>query len=371
MPGWHEATRDLVAEGKLFLLGVTQEQHAERCRLFAQWKQFEWPILHDPINLLESKAVPIVVAIDEHGIVRSTKPTKSWVRDEFVETEYPAGESKSAELHQKKGDEAMLWKPKEPSIAVREYTEALKATSSAMDHFRLGVALRARHDSANRQQNDFMNAVSHWAAALEMDPNQYIWRRRVQQYGPRLKKPYPFYDWVGKAQEEIKKRGETPIELRVPLSGAEIAKPSKSFKVSAEKLTSPDPTNRITRDAGEFVALNSAVAPIAVKSGESMRLHLEFLPAGKSSQWNNESEPLQVWLESTDDWQPERPLLTYEGVPGNAESREARKLEVELKAIGSPGRTKLKGFALYNVCEKIGGQCLLRRQDFAIEVLIR
>ncbi len=52
------------------MLGVTQEQHADRCRLFAQWKQFGWPILHDPINLLEAPAVPIVVAIDEHGIVR-------------------------------------------------------------------------------------------------------------------------------------------------------------------------------------------------------------------------------------------------------------------------------------------------------------
>ena len=74
VPVWHEATREWVKQGRLVLLGVTQEQHADRCRLFAQWKRFDWPILHDPINLLEAPAVPIVVAIDEHGIVRAIRP---------------------------------------------------------------------------------------------------------------------------------------------------------------------------------------------------------------------------------------------------------------------------------------------------------
>ncbi|HVL13287.1 MAG TPA: hypothetical protein VM529_12035 [Gemmata sp.] len=59
-----------MTDGKLVVLGVTQEQHSERCRLFAQWKGFDWPILHDPINVLGSSAVPIVLALDEHGIVR-------------------------------------------------------------------------------------------------------------------------------------------------------------------------------------------------------------------------------------------------------------------------------------------------------------
>ena len=67
------------------LLGVTQEQHADRCRLFAQWKQFDWPILHDPINLLEAPAVPIVVAIDEHGIVRAVRPRPETFAAEFLD----------------------------------------------------------------------------------------------------------------------------------------------------------------------------------------------------------------------------------------------------------------------------------------------
>ena len=72
-------------QGRLVLLGVTQEQHADRCRLFAQWKRFDWPILHDPINLLEAPAVPIVVAIDEHGIVRAVRPRPETFAAEFLD----------------------------------------------------------------------------------------------------------------------------------------------------------------------------------------------------------------------------------------------------------------------------------------------
>ena len=65
MPVWHENTKALRAAGKLAVVGITQEQHAERCRLFAQWHQIDWPILWDPFNLTESKVVPRFTLIDE------------------------------------------------------------------------------------------------------------------------------------------------------------------------------------------------------------------------------------------------------------------------------------------------------------------
>ena len=85
VPVWHEATREWVKLGRLVLLGVTQEQHADRCRLFAQWQRFDWPILHDPINLLEAPAVPIVVAVDEYGIVRAVRPRPETFATEFLD----------------------------------------------------------------------------------------------------------------------------------------------------------------------------------------------------------------------------------------------------------------------------------------------
>ena len=54
--------QEFVSSGDVQLLGVIQEQHPERCRLFAQWHQIDWPILHDPVNLLGNEAVPIFVS---------------------------------------------------------------------------------------------------------------------------------------------------------------------------------------------------------------------------------------------------------------------------------------------------------------------
>ena len=51
---------------------------------------------------------------------------------------------------------------------------------------------------------------------------------RIQQYGPRLDKPYPFYDWVPTAIEEITARGETPVDLSVELVASEFAEPSQA-----------------------------------------------------------------------------------------------------------------------------------------------
>ena len=67
--------------------------------------------------------------------------------------------------------------------------------------FRLGVCYRRRYESQQRQPGDFQAAIDSWSRALDLDPNQYIWRRRIQQYGPRLDKPYAFYDWVNEAEK--------------------------------------------------------------------------------------------------------------------------------------------------------------------------
>jgi len=71
MPGWHTATKKWVAQKRLVVLGVAQEQHPDRCLLFARWKRMDMPIVYDPINALGCKGVPIAVAIDEHGVVRT------------------------------------------------------------------------------------------------------------------------------------------------------------------------------------------------------------------------------------------------------------------------------------------------------------
>ena len=169
VPVWHERTREWVKEGRLVLLGITQEQHADRCRLFAQWKKFDWPILHDPINVLEPIAVPIVVAIDEHGIVRAVGPRPETLAAEFLGKTFaddapPAsaaigrssrpGVSLAArrgngdEAWRTLGDALTLWGgPEGADEAIDAYARAPGLDpADGNASFRLGVAYRTRHD---------------------------------------------------------------------------------------------------------------------------------------------------------------------------------------------------------------------------------
>ncbi|MHC4235358.1 MAG: TlpA family protein disulfide reductase, partial [Planctomycetota bacterium] len=75
-------------QGKLQMLGIIQEQHPERCRLFMQWKQVDWPVLTDPLNLLGVGVVPITLAIDEHGVVRAVLRKPDQLKD-FVDQAPP------------------------------------------------------------------------------------------------------------------------------------------------------------------------------------------------------------------------------------------------------------------------------------------
>ena len=74
MPGWHRVTDSFQKAGKLKIVGIVEEQHPDRARLFMQWKQMTWPIMIDPLNLLDVAAVPITLLIDENGIIRYVNP---------------------------------------------------------------------------------------------------------------------------------------------------------------------------------------------------------------------------------------------------------------------------------------------------------
>ncbi len=62
--------------GDVQMLGIVQEQHPDRARLFMQWKQMDWPVMVDSLNLLNVSVVPITLLIDERGIVRRRVPPR-------------------------------------------------------------------------------------------------------------------------------------------------------------------------------------------------------------------------------------------------------------------------------------------------------
>jgi hypothetical protein len=393
VPVWHDVTRGWVKQGRLVVLGVTQEQHADRCRLFAQWKRLDWPILHDPINLLEAPAVPIIVAIDEHGIVRAIRPRPETFAAEFLDKTFaddaPPGPPRSAGLPdpallRRKAEanpDAGAWKAVGDALtiwggwervddAIDAYARALALDPSDKHAlFRLGVAHRIRYESARRRPGDFQAAIDAWGRALALDPNQYIWRRRIEQYGPRLAKPYSFYDWVAQARAELARRGETPVPLPVEPYGSELAGPVRDVLAEVSAPSEPDPKGQVHRDQQRLIEAEVVVVPARVRPGQAARVHVTFRPAAAhQARWNNESKPLRVWVAGAEGWTIASRLL--EAPPGDQpESVEVRRLDFEVKAPPTAvGTTRLAAYALYNTCEEPGGRCLFLRQDLTIEL---
>jgi hypothetical protein len=386
-----------VKDGKLVLLGVTQEQHAERCRLFAQWKGFDWPILHDPINVLGLSGVPIVLAFDEHGIVRLTRPNPKTFAADFLDKsfadaatnkpisptpQYPpdfdalnaaAQKAKTAAAWRHYGDALALWGGEgKLSDAIVAYREAVRLDSKdGPAWFRLGVCLRRRSETPAHATGDFRAAVEAWGTALELDPNMYIWRRRIQQYGPRLDKPYSFYDWVREAEAAIRKRGETPISLPVRPDGAEIAYPQKEFARSTEVPKDPDPLGKVARDRGS-VSCEVVVVPATVKPGQSASVHLTFRLAAKTpDHWNNESDPLQAWVFPPEGTASSARLIEAQK-PKTATSTEDRTIGLEVQiSKDARDRVRVPVYALYHLCDDTGGQCRLVRLDTTVEIRVK
>ena len=355
MPGWHEVSKDRYESGELQVVGIIQEQHPDRCRLFMQWKRMDWPVLVDSLNLLQMSAVPVTVAIDEHGIVREKRLRLSSAEEflnGFMGAAFHAQESDGAveppaewpeAVEPADSSDARGWKNFADLIVrsneIDRIDEAIAAYQRVLEmepqdgwvQFRLGVALRKRYDSDRRQAGDFQAAVNHWQAALDIDPNQYIWRRRIQQYGPRLDKPYPFYDWVPQSREEIAARGETPRELTVEPGGAEFAEPVEELLLTEATVDPPDPEGRIHRDDGEFIDLEMVVVPGSIRPGEAARIHVNFQPRKESkAHWNNEQDGLEVWLQ-----EPEGCLVdgSHRRLtnPPEVVSLEERKVEYEIR----------------------------------------
>jgi tetratricopeptide (TPR) repeat protein len=388
----------MVAQGRLAVAGILQEQHPDRARLFHQWQGMDFPLLVDGLNRLGVKVVPIHLLLDAQGRIFKVNPSSKnlpALLDELDQLETKRAGQTGAALAQaitaatvepdlealaraaqsphasdadlaSHADAQYMWG--DLDLAIQNYQTVIQRNSqNAAATFRLGVALRRRYEN-NGQLDDFRAAIQAWQTALAIDPNQYIWRRRIQQYGPRLDKPYPFYDWVPTARAEIRARGLEPVQLRTEPRGAEIAQPSRSFAQTTSKPVEPDPGGKITRDSGHFIAVQSTLVA-DTKGRPTGRVHLQLTPqASQQAHWNNEAEPVSLWLDLPEGWQADAPMHQILVSAESATSQETRQIEFELqwpKNLTASQRT-LHGYLLYNVCEEVDGTCLYRRQDVKI-----
>lgn len=375
MPVWYEAVKQWVEDGALVFIGITQEQHPERCELYRQWKGFEFPILWDPFNLTESKVVPRFIAIDEYGVVRSTRLKPRNFEEKFLAVEFdpPAKDVSQAsavcsftDLHGEPSPISTLARGGE----LQESVAALAARMTgdpkdARAAFHAGVAYRMRHDSPRAQPGDFQSAIDAWGAALKLDPNQYIWRRRIQQYGPRMDKPYPFYTWTKQAQVDLLARGETPVPLVAELTRAELAEPRGAQPKTDQGLVDPDPDGEINTDSSGLVSIESAVAFDTSGKKPVASVHLMLgTNAQRDVHWNHEAgASIQVWVDAPTPRLLSAPLRTD---TASSEGIQQLGFEIELPADGDS--MTLPAYALYYVCEGESGTCLYLRQEFEIEL---
>ena len=185
MPGWHAKTEALQREGRLQLMGVIQEQHPDRCRLFMQWKEMGWPVAVDALNRLGFDAVPITYLIDESGVIRFVNPGPPEL-ETFLATTYPRprvlpeapgappeitslvpGHPGTSYEWRDYADALFLWGGEARlGEAIGAYTRALaSADDDGPLHFRLGTVYRRRYDSG-RIKRDLEWTVRSYADAI-------------------------------------------------------------------------------------------------------------------------------------------------------------------------------------------------------------
>ena len=85
--------------------------------------------------------------------------------------------------------------------------------------------------------------------------------------------------------------------------------------------------------------------------------------------WNNEADDLLVWLYPPAGVKLDRQHLTAPNAR-KAVSTETRRVEFEIhyNNAGTGGEIKVRGYALYYVCEDENGQCMFLRRDFQVTV---
>lgn len=358
---------------KLVILGVAQEQHSQRTKLYKQWKQYDFPIVQDATTQLNLQGVPVPILIDEHGIVRSIRPWPNqlakWMEQSFDEVSVPTTTSDLSEIDQKLAEGNRLLHQKNRNIdgAIAAFTEALKIDNkNGKALFSLGVAYRMRFDSDDRDDEDFSKAAKLWSQALAQSPNQYIWRRRIEQYGPRLTKPYPFYDWVKKAETQIRARGEEPSKLTVALTGTEVAKNGKWDKVDKQP-TNPDPDKKIFADEENRLSVSSTTVPAIAAKGQPVRIHLDLSLDGAF--WNDEAEPAKIWIEESSSGTPEQRLveMAVPLKPSAEKSAETRTVDFEFRTAKDQTDHKVNGYVLFHCCDQ-EGVCYYFRKDFTVSI---
>ena len=156
--------------------------------------------------------------------------------------------------------------------------------------------------------------------------------------------------------------------MQVPLTGSELASPSRRFTPAKANQKSPDPKAQITLDAKQLITARVVTVPSKARAGRTVRVHVTMTPSvTQKAHWNNEAEPLRLWVDPPKGWQASRRLISVKQ-PKKPESKESRLLDFEVKLPrNAKGKHTLKTYALCYVCED-SGLCYFLRQNINIAI---
>jgi hypothetical protein len=161
------------------------------------------------------------------------------------------------------------------------------------------------------------------------------------------------------------------VALAVRPVGAEIAPPLKALPAPQAEARAPDPDGKVHRDQDRLIRAEVTVAPARVRPGRAVRVQVVLrLDPKKQAHWNNEAEPLRLWVDPPEGWQTSERLLQAPAVR-EAVSGEDRVLDFEIQAPEqAQGKLRISAYALYHVCDDKGGQCRFLRLDVPIELTV-
>jgi hypothetical protein len=359
IPGWSRELADFEEQGVIRQLGIVLEQHPDRARLFLQWQGIRWPVWADAMDLLDLDVVPRSFLLDASGRVIAVDPKVAQVRAAIAAGGLPE-QAAAPPARLDDGERAFLAGDAEAAIA-----SLLQRVEGAADggrtRFRLGVARMAAAERVGAPVGLFAAALEDWRGALAQNPSQYVWRRRIQQYGPRLDKPYAFYDWVERARSELRARGEEPAALRVEPSGTELAGPRRREPRGAPPGGEPDPDRRMPALAAAALSVEAAVVG-NTEEDPTVRVHVRLTP-GAESAWNDEGEAAEAWIRAPEGWElVDGPRAAIAAAGGAAAPR---RLEFELRRTGEGGGAA-EGYVLLDLCTGPEAVCARWRVDFRV-----
>jgi hypothetical protein len=365
VPGWHAKTKQLVKDQKLIVLGIAPEQHGDRMALFLQWKEMEdMVVMLDSYNQFFLQAVPITLLIDEAGVVRARNPKQADLKKFLAAPPATVGSAPRAQRRN--------------HLTLEDFPDlSAPRTGPRPDpywNFAYGVAHRKAYDQGgvDADPEQLTRALLSWRHALKANPNNYIWRRRLQQYGPRLDKPYPFYDWVATARKELLARGLQPHPLRTEPMGAEIAHPLRK-EGPAHVFLHPDPDHKLAHDDIKVMKCSTFVVPHTKTPLTSVRVLISLTPSGiQQVKWNDEAGASTVRLVPPEGWMCSKPsiVISPSAVAQSLVSTATRYVEFELHRTDKapPDQATRFDFQLYyNVCYGDDRVCQFFRRDVRVD----